>query len=167
MRAWRRLQATPQGHASARIVSYNILGDGARLALSPKHAYCPIELREWPGRCLRLAREAAEYEADIICLQECSLRAFTQLEDAINSAAGGAGLRYQGVHCSQCIQEPGSEAEKKRCANACGISPLQHAPSQRSVPRRARWLPVGWWLPGEHPRQAWPSTCVSTLGGTL
>jgi mRNA deadenylase 3'-5' endonuclease subunit Ccr4 len=115
-RAWRRLRATQQGHASARIVSYNILADGARLALSPKHGYCPLELREWPGRCLRLARETAEYEADIICLQECSLRAFAQLQEGMNRAVGGPA--YQGVHSSQCVHEYGSHGEKKRCACA-------------------------------------------------
>ena len=116
-RAWRRLRPTRESYPSARILNYNILADGLRLALSPKHAYCPLPLREWAGeagRCERLARELAAYDADILCLQECSFTAFNQLQEAINRTAGC--IAYQGIHSSQCIHEHTSFTERKRCA---------------------------------------------------
>ena len=76
MRHWLRLRPVKAGRASARVLTYNILADGSRLALSPKHDYCPIELRKWRGgpdvgggRCARLGAELAAYEADVLCLQ--------------------------------------------------------------------------------------------------
>jgi hypothetical protein len=75
--------------ATASLVTYNILADGERLALSPKHDYCERELREWgdgrQGRCARLVAEISGYEADIVCLQECSARAFVQVVDVSHS----------------------------------------------------------------------------------
>jgi len=117
-RVWRRLRSVPPGSASAKVLTYNILADGQRLALSPKHDYCPLELRQWrgdDGRCVRLAKEVAQYEADIVCLQECSLAAFDQLHAAINTAAGGP--VYRGVHSSQCIHE-GNAGELLRLQEA-------------------------------------------------
>ncbi len=73
-----------------RIVSWNILGDGAKLALSTKHDYCPLHLRVWAkdipitssldvgttepsfrNRCERTAETLLSLGADIYCLQEC------------------------------------------------------------------------------------------------
>lgn len=73
-----------------RIVSWNILGDGAKLALSTKHDYCPRHLRLWnkdnlitsslnmgttepslSSRCERTAETLLSLGADIYCLQEC------------------------------------------------------------------------------------------------
>lgn len=62
----------------ARIITWNILADGPGLALSSKHDYCPLELREWPGRVQRILSTLRSYEADLVCLQECSAAAFAQ-----------------------------------------------------------------------------------------
>ena len=75
-------QASRPGHAAAsspvRLVSYNLLGDGENLALSPKHDYCPRDLRVWldegaaggKGRCTRLVEEISGYAPDVLCVQE-------------------------------------------------------------------------------------------------
>ena len=62
----------------ARIITWNILADGPGLALSSKHDYCPLELREWPGRVQRILSTLRSYEADLVCLQECSAAAFAR-----------------------------------------------------------------------------------------
>ncbi len=57
-----------------KLIQYNILADGEKLALSEKHSYCPMPLRLWgsveQGRCFRLLREISSYDASVICLQE-------------------------------------------------------------------------------------------------
>lgn len=60
----------------AKLITWNILADGEKLALSSKHDYCPLELREWAGRVERIIKELSSYEADLVCLQECSAAAF-------------------------------------------------------------------------------------------
>ena len=62
-----------------RLLSYNILADGRKLALSDKHAYCPLTLREWAPRKARLVSELRNYNADIICLQEVTESACAEL----------------------------------------------------------------------------------------
>ena len=64
-------------NARARVVSYNILAD--ELAMTEKHNYCLNCDREWDGpsgRASRLISELEAYNADIICMQECSARHF-------------------------------------------------------------------------------------------
>ena len=65
-----------------RVVSWNILGDGLKLALSTKHDYCPLHLRQWKeGRCERTAHKILALDADIVCLQECLPSMFDDLTD--------------------------------------------------------------------------------------
>ena len=90
--------------SSFRLVQYNILGDGTNLALSSKHGYCPMKHRVWgdvtAGRCRRLLSEILSYEADVLCLQEVSLRAF---EKDLQPALAQKG--YEGVHVSEHVAE--------------------------------------------------------------
>lgn len=58
-----------------RIVSYNILGDGEKYALSKKHAYCPREFIETTSRYPRMIQELKSYDADLVALQEVQLPA--------------------------------------------------------------------------------------------
>jgi len=62
--------------AWASLITWNILADGEKLALSSKHDYCPLELRAWPGRVKRVVSELLSYDSDLVCLQECSAAAF-------------------------------------------------------------------------------------------
>jgi endonuclease/exonuclease/phosphatase family metal-dependent hydrolase len=83
------------------LVSYNILADGPRLALSAKHGYCPLEWRTWEhgeegGRLARIVRELQGFDADILCLQECVPRHFAQLQERL-------GKKYVGIHVSQVL----------------------------------------------------------------
>ena len=90
MRRWvpARAATAVRHTATASLVTYNILADGERLAMSSKHDYCSRELREWGdsrrGRCARLVAELSSYEADVICLQECSATAFVQIQDGLD-----------------------------------------------------------------------------------
>lgn len=60
-----------------KLISYNILGDGPNLALSPHHDYCPLKFREFlEYRLPKLFDELIRYRADIICLQEVQLGHF-------------------------------------------------------------------------------------------
>jgi len=84
--------------APLRVVSWNILGDGSKLALSAKHDYCPRHLRLWAkdsavpssfdtgateaiisSRCERTAETLLSLAADIYCLQECLPKMFDDL----------------------------------------------------------------------------------------
>ena len=86
MRAFQRAaQAVSRGPAKLTVVTYNILGDGEKLALSKKHDYCARELRLWASRCPRLVAEISGYGAGVVGLQECSARMFRDL---------AAGLSY-------------------------------------------------------------------------
>ena len=62
--------------ALAKLITWNILADGPGLALSSKHDYCPLELREWPKRSQRILAALTSFNADLVCLQECSADAF-------------------------------------------------------------------------------------------
>ena len=53
-----------------KLVTYNILGDGEKLALGSKHDYCPLNLRHWQVRFKKITAELYSYNADIVCLQE-------------------------------------------------------------------------------------------------
>jgi mRNA deadenylase 3'-5' endonuclease subunit Ccr4 len=93
--------------ADARLVSYNILAD--ELCITAKHSYCPVKDREWRGKSGRGARLVAEllsYEADIVCLQECSLRKFN---DCFRPRLG---QKYTGFHHSEHLT--GHAAEQAR-----------------------------------------------------
>ena len=61
-----------------RVVSYNILADGERLALSDKHKYCPMDLRVWSYRWGKLKEELAHYAAGVVALQEVLPNAFRE-----------------------------------------------------------------------------------------
>lgn len=90
-------EAVAEGRDSLRLVSYNILGDGAKLALSEKHGYCPRELRVWgdegaaggKGRCTRLVEEIAGYQPDLLCVQELSIRMMADLSPRLATKAIG------------------------------------------------------------------------------
>jgi len=90
-------EAVAEGRDSVRLVSYNILGDGAKLALSEKHGYCPRELRVWgdegaaggKGRCTRLVEEIAGYQPDLLCVQELSIRMMADLSPRLATKAIG------------------------------------------------------------------------------
>ena len=93
--------------ADARLVSYNILAD--EHCMEVKHAYCPVKDREWlgdSGRGARLVAELLSYEADIVCLQECSLQKF---DDCFRP---GLGQKYTGFHHSKHLT--GHAAEQAR-----------------------------------------------------
>lgn len=89
--------STSSSTTPLRIVSWNILGDGLKLALSTKHEYCPRHLRLWHpcssvdttttttttttirSRCERTAQNLLSLKADIFCLQECFPKMFDDL----------------------------------------------------------------------------------------
>ena len=118
-RAWRVLSGTPplKGRGTSpniSLITYNILADV--YAMTKKHAYCPAHHRAWddskshgPGRLSRLAQELNEYRSDVLCLQECSYPAFTQLGMKLDG--------YQGVHASSVLVER-SLRDRKKYANA-------------------------------------------------
>jgi len=111
--------------ADARLVSYNILAD--ELCMTDKHAYCPVKDREWRGKSGRGARLVAEllsYEADIVCLQECSLQKF---DDCFRP---GLGQKYTGFHHSKHLT--GHAAEQART----------HPTGLAIFVRSAAWKPV-------------------------
>ena len=90
--------------ADARLVSYNILAD--EHCMEVKHAYCPVKDREWlgdSGRGARLVAELLSYEADIVCLQECSLQKF---DDCFRP---GLGQKYTGFHHSKHLTSHAAE----------------------------------------------------------
>ena len=72
--------------ARAKLITWNILADGPGLALSSKHDYCPLDLREWPKRVQRILAALTSFNADLVCLQECSAAAF---EDDLRPGLGG------------------------------------------------------------------------------
>ena len=112
--------------ADARLVSYNILADEICI-MTDKHAYCPVKDLEWDGKSGRGARLVAEllsYEADIVCLQECSLRKF---DDCFRP---GLGQKYTGFHHSKHLT--GHAAEQART----------HRTGLAIFVRSAAWKPV-------------------------
>lgn len=88
--------AADVGHklARARLITYNILTDV--LCMTDKHSYASTADREWggpsSGRCARILSEVRSYDADIICLQECSLKCFDEFCDSLRG--------YDGFHHS-------------------------------------------------------------------
>ena len=87
MRAFQRAAQAVSRESAPKltVITYNILGDGEKLALSKKHDYCARELRLWASRCPRLVAEISGYGAGVVGLQECSARMFRDL---------AAGLSY-------------------------------------------------------------------------
>lgn len=64
-----------------RVVTYNVLYDGFCMnSLGRKHIYpfCSKEVLDEKQRAIRLRRELIAYHADLICLQECGKRIFSQ-----------------------------------------------------------------------------------------
>eukprot|EP01084_Bolivina_argentea_P262585 444108_1 len=53
-----------------RVMQYNILANGERWALGPKHHYLDIKYRKWCYRFKRIMAEVKAYNADVICFQE-------------------------------------------------------------------------------------------------
>ena len=131
------LPSESSGGPLAKLVSYNILADGEGLALSAKHDYCPLQLRTWPQRALRLVAEMREYDADLLCLQECSAAAFQNdfvpaLGEAppnvLSPPAASAGLA--GFHYSAFLPE--ADREQAISAATGLVSHLPHASPPRS-----------------------------------
>ena len=112
-----RASTAARSTASAALVTYNILADGDRLAMSSKHDYCSRELREWGdakrGRCARLIAELNGYEADVICLQECSAKAFVQIQDGLDRAGPSASVEA-GVPSWALVDGPGHPSSGAR-----------------------------------------------------
>ena len=77
-RKWVLLGDGGETNKSFRVVSYNILADGERLALSDKHKYCPMNLRVWTYRWGKLKEELAHYAAGVVALQEVLPTAFRE-----------------------------------------------------------------------------------------
>ena len=112
--------------ARARLVSYNILAD--ELCMTEKHSYCPVKDREWrgdSGRGARLVEELLSYEADIVCLQECSLRKF---DDCFHT---GLGKEFTGFHHSAHLSTRRAAAEARM--SVTGLA---------TFVRSAAWKPV-------------------------
>ena len=86
-RKWVLLGNT-EASKSFRVVSYNILADGERLALSDKHNYCPLRLRGWKYRWEQLKEELTHYEAGIVALQEVLPCAFGENLEPFFTEAG-------------------------------------------------------------------------------
>ena len=59
-----------------KVVSYNILSE--RYAGSSKHDYCPGHLRTWETRLPKILAVVVESDADVVCLQEVTPRAFRE-----------------------------------------------------------------------------------------
>jgi CCR4-NOT transcription complex subunit 6 len=123
--------------ASATLVTYNILADGERLAMSSKHDYCSRELREWgdrkSGRCARLISELQEYNADVFCLQECNAKAFLQFETGLGGPSAEGRLQdgaLASFHASSLLT--GKEAEDAR----------QSTTGLATFIRQSTWEPV-------------------------
>ena len=68
----------PAAGPRIRVVTYNILGDGPKLALGAKHDYCDlaVALRQWEHRRGRLLDEVDAYAADVYCFQPLNYIAF-------------------------------------------------------------------------------------------
>lgn len=66
-----------KGETQFKLVTYNVLADGEKLALGPKHDYCPLNLRQWQVRFKKIKAELCSYDADIVCLQEILPTAFS------------------------------------------------------------------------------------------
>lgn len=74
--------------------------------MTDKHTYCPVKDRKWRGKSGRGARLVAEllsYEADIVCLQECTLQKF---DDCF---CPGLGQKYTGFHHSKHLTSHAAE----------------------------------------------------------
>ena len=96
-----------------RVVSWNILADGPRAALSSVHDYCPMRLRVWRegdngsrsgsecapagGRFFRIVEVLRSCDADVLCLQECEPAAFLELCEAL-------GNEYSGYHVADWLE---------------------------------------------------------------
>lgn len=104
-RAWVQLVpdsgASREGTSSCptlRLATFNILEDF--YAMTPKHAYCPEELRSWStgvegGRLERLLLEIRALDADVVCLQECKPSSFYELSERLRP------FGYEGHHVAQ------------------------------------------------------------------
>eukprot|EP00392_Amoebophrya_sp_AT5.2_P008215 g8234.t1 len=102
---WHKLGNAPCG-PRLRVISWNVLADGANAALSSKHDYCPLEIRIWKdhtqphtfstyGRFARTVQRIFELSPDVLCLQECDRRFFDDFADPET----GLGEEYVGFHC--------------------------------------------------------------------
>ena len=76
---------------SLRIMSFNILADGHRYALSDRFNYCPLKYRKWNYRFKRLIAEIEAYQPDIIGLQETTYKTYhNSLQFALDSIGYGS-----------------------------------------------------------------------------
>ena len=120
-RAWVSLaqhaatRADKRSSARIKLLTYNILADA--LCMTEKHSYCATEHRTWgdasSGRCHRLISELASYDADVLCLQECSLRCFDQLSHALPS--------YTGFHHSSFLNSKDDAAVAREASTGLAI----------------------------------------------
>lgn len=102
-RRWVPLPNRVESDCTLRIVSYNILGDGEKLAMSAKHDYCARDLRVWggeEGRWKRLLAELDEYKADVVCLQEARMAQWYS-----DILPGMTERGYQGTHVLTSLRE--------------------------------------------------------------
>mmetsp|Transcript_20816 Transcript_20816/g.31095 ORF Transcript_20816/g.31095 Transcript_20816/m.31095 type:complete len:457 (+) Transcript_20816:33-1403(+) len=78
-----------------RVLTYNVLADGPRYALSDYHGYSPIEHRRWKSRYPRILSEIKHYDPDILCLQEVTRPMFQ------NSFYRDLQSEYTGVYAAK------------------------------------------------------------------
>lgn len=98
-----------------RVISYNILGDGVKLALSAKHDYCPYDLRLWnkrknglPGRWTRLFEEMTSYKADVYCLQEVQLKKLENMKNDFHQS------QYETIHALHSLSKTDESLLRRR-----------------------------------------------------
>ena len=129
---------------TCRLITYNILADA--LCMTEKHSYCPHEHREWEGRFARLTEEISSYEPDVVCLQECNVRAFERFcaDWALlrpsaaalpASAVGTEGLAFHHAH----LLEGGTDQASAR-ASETGLAILVRSSQWRPLAARAQRL---------------------------
>lgn len=78
------------------VMSYNILANGSRYALSKHHDYCPLLYRQWVYRWPLLQKELLEHRPSIICLQETTSSTYEQTIQPAMQAA-----RYYGIQAKR------------------------------------------------------------------
>ena len=116
------------GAIPLKVISYNVLSDGIRGAMSCKHNYCSEELRVWKDshysnsrysatqrnlRLHRVVQRLLELDADIICLQEAgkeflhdfmSMEEISLIYDDIKRSVQFSDL-YSGYHVADFLRE--------------------------------------------------------------
>ena len=99
----KRSQMKPKIPKRFKLVSYNILADGEKLALGSKHDYCPLNLRQWKLRFSKIKAELCSYNADIVCLQEILPTAFKSDFLPYFESSGFVGLYFRDTKSSKSV----------------------------------------------------------------